>query len=511
MDPREVKEAAGEWIELNNSLEGGDEFTPFWYFGRNVRRTYEEMYILHPQVTLRYDPAFFPYGILVHGVGTYPRFFNEDATRILAKIMNIPKSVDNLCDDAESTPHVKAFLDELVDKGYVVRGIFNRIGYAISDREPLKTEPATQHFPVPYPVVPHRTMLYLTYQCNVDCKHCGVRKDTSLHLTGEQWIAVLDKLEKAGVYEITLNGGEPLLHPDIHAILKRISNTRLHCRLFTNGTLLDTVMDQLYCANNFFLSVSLDGATASVHDDFRGKKGTFSKVIDAFEMLQKAPHDIPRIAACVIHKKNVDQLEDVIELALQYNLWGVGFISMNYFGKARTSGYYLSVQEHPEILENLREISKKYEEKLYISIQGRGPTLKIPERNMPDFYGNKFVCNSGILEWCLDPAGNVFPCEIVVTFTEEQQKQFTYGNMVKQSLSDIWNSKKFALFRGEYSPDDLTACTDCSFYEKCMSKKCRLYALSTTGDFHGPSYECQFSQCDLGIDYFTNKKEKNST
>lgn len=505
MDPQEVPEGAKKWEELNTSLEGGDEFTPFWYFGEFKKGKREEMYVLHPQVTLRYDPAFFPYGMLIHGAAPKPRFFNAEGTTLLKKLQT-PQPLDALCNAPQDREKVKAFLDTLVEGGYLLRGFYSRIAFAVREREPPGA--AESSFPVPYPSVPHHTMIYLTYACNLACKHCGVRRDTSVaSLSGRQWSSVLDTLERAGVYRVTLNGGEPLIHPDILEILKRISNSRLYCRLFTNGVFLGgRILDQLCRGNNFFLSVSLDGSRPETHDDFRGKRGTFEKVMNAFELLQKAPRNIPRIAATVIHRKNVDELGDILEIALQYDLWGVGFIAMNYVGETRRTGYYLSVQEHPEILENLRDISKKYEDRLSISIQGRGPTLKIPERNLPNFFENEFVCNSGILEWCLDPSGNVFPCEIVVTFPEAQQRAYTYGNITEQPLSDLWNSRKFHLFRGEYSSDNLAACKGCSFYEKCMTKKCRLYALSTLGDYNGPAYECQFSQYNLGITYFDGNK-----
>ena len=504
MQPKEIPEAADQWRELETSLEGGAEFAPFWYFG-TTKRTQppdKDFYVLNPKTVLRYEPDIFEYASLFCGQSRSKKFFNEDGYKILKTIQHRSLTIKEIVRELGMNSHetsetIETFLEPLVEESLVLKGKYTIYPHPLPELE-LSTSP---EFSAPYPRAPFYTMIYLTYNCNVKCKHCGLSKDLTMqNLSGSQWVKIFDLLERAGITVVTINGGEPLSHPDSNVILQRLADSPFWVRFFTNGTLLtDEKIEYISRGRNFYLSISLDGSTAQTHDDFRGKKGTFKKVLESFERLNKASSDIMRLAACVIHKNNLDQFEDLLELAVQYNLWGVQFISMNYVGNAQTEGYYVSVQEHPEILENVKELAKKFQDKLFITVQGRGPTLKDIDRPFPKYFGNTFVCNAGVIDWMIDPVGNVFPCEVIVTMKKEMRDKFYLGNITTDTFSDLWNNPKYNVFRGGYKESDLSVCTKCSFYEKCGQKKCRLYSLVTTGDFHGPAYECHFAQEELGI------------
>jgi len=502
--PEERPDAAASWRNLTNSLEGGSEFGAFWRFGRDQPPQPDgPFYLLNSRTVLRYEPSIFEYASLMCSLTRSKKYFNEDGYKVLRTIKGrscaAREIAGELGDESDSSiDAIEAFLDPLVEEGLVLKA-----KYSISPRPPpsQETDSPSSEFPIPYPSAPYFTMIYLTYNCNLKCKHCGLSCDLTMNnLSGSQWVKIFDLLERGGISTVTLNGGEPLLHPDIDIILKRLARSPFWVRVFTNGTVLtDEKVEHISRGRNFYVSISLDGANAATHDDFRGKPGTFEKIIESFERLNRAPSDIVCKAACVIHKKNLDQFEDLIELALQYNLQGVHFVSMNYLGKAQTEGYYISVQKHPEILTSIMDTAKKYEDKLPITIQGRGPTLKDFDRPAPEYFNHTFTCNAGVLDWMIDPVGDVFPCETIVALKKEQRDQFYLGNISSESMSKIWNSPNYHVFRGGYDESNLTMCTQCSFYELCGDKVCRLYALATTGNFDGPAYECRFSQKDLGI------------
>jgi len=132
-------------------------------------------------------------------------------------------------------------------------------------------------------------------RCNLACRHCfntSGPRDPWLSPLGVDVIRRhLAEAEALGVREVYLTGGEPLLHPDLFAIVEsalRVAATTI----LTNGTLLgDGVADRLAAlaaASSYSLElrVSVDGASAQEHDAARGD-GTFAKALAAIRRLER--------------------------------------------------------------------------------------------------------------------------------------------------------------------------------------------------------------------------------
>lgn len=85
---------------------------------------------------------------------------------------------------------------------------------------------------------------------------------------------------------IVVNGGEPLLHPDIVPLLTRSKETGAQVVLFTNGTLLS---DHDFCDR--ILRTGIDRITIPIHggrglhDETTGVSGSFDKVMVALKSL----------------------------------------------------------------------------------------------------------------------------------------------------------------------------------------------------------------------------------
>jgi len=92
----------------------------------------------------------------------------------------------------------------------------------------------------------------------------------------------------------------------------------------------------------------------------------------------------------------------------------------------------------------------------------------------------------------IDPLGNLYPCDILSTIAPTTRKKYIIGNVLNEDFSTLWNSDKFLLFRGGYKKENLKYCNDCKYSAVCGQKKCRLYALSSTDDYDGKAYECNF-------------------
>src|SRR5688572_1768050 len=72
-------------------------------------------------------------------------------------------------------------------------------------------------------------------RCNLACTYCNEYDDHSPPVPTDEMFRRVDKLAELGTAVVTISGGEPLLHPDLPAIIARIKERGMVCTLITNG------------------------------------------------------------------------------------------------------------------------------------------------------------------------------------------------------------------------------------------------------------------------------------
>ncbi|HXW62569.1 MAG TPA: radical SAM protein [Candidatus Acidoferrales bacterium] len=119
-----------------------------------------------------------------------------------------------------------------------------------------------------------------TRRCNLSCTYCNEFDDVSKPVPTQEMFRRIDRLGAMGTAIITISGGEPLLHPDLDAIIRRIRNNGIMAGLITNGYLLVAErIEQLNRAGLEYLQISID----NVQPDNVSKKSL--KVLDQKLML----------------------------------------------------------------------------------------------------------------------------------------------------------------------------------------------------------------------------------
>src|SRR4030043_44618 len=129
----------------------------------------------------------------------------------------------------------------------------------------------------------------LTYNCNLQCKMCPFWKKSVKDASIEREKAILQRIYDSGASGIAFEGGEPLLRTDLAEVLAFSRSLPLHTSIITNGTLLESKIDELSPYINGVIYVSLDGLNKT-HDTIRGIKGCFKKAIQGITAAaQKVP------------------------------------------------------------------------------------------------------------------------------------------------------------------------------------------------------------------------------
>jgi MoaA/NifB/PqqE/SkfB family radical SAM enzyme len=112
-------------------------------------------------------------------------------------------------------------------------------------------------------------------RCNLACTYCNEFDDFSKPVPTDEMFRRIDKLGALGTAVVTISGGEPLLHPELDDVIRRIRANGMIAGLITNGYLL--VADRikrLNCAGLEWLQISID----NVNPDEVSKKSL--KVLD---------------------------------------------------------------------------------------------------------------------------------------------------------------------------------------------------------------------------------------
>lgn len=178
---------------------------------------------------------------------------------------------------------------------------------------------------------PFITFWEVTRACDLACQHCrasAMPEADPAELTHEQGLSVLEKVKESGCPVVVLTGGDPAKRRDLVSLVRHGTSLGLRMCLTPSATPLVTreLLVALREAGLSRLAVSLDGADASAHDDFRGVRGSFART---FEILREAK-DIgltTQINTTITHH-NLEQLEAIATLIgeLGIELWSVFFV-----------------------------------------------------------------------------------------------------------------------------------------------------------------------------------------
>ncbi len=123
--------------------------------------------------------------------------------------------------------------------------------------------------------------------------------------------AVLKQIYLSGAVGVAFEGGEPLLRKDLAEILAFSRSLPLHTSLITNGTLLESRIEEISPYINGVVYVSLDGLEKT-HDAIRGVGGSFRKSVRG---ISAAREKVPVTINTTIMAENIDEIENIVELA----------------------------------------------------------------------------------------------------------------------------------------------------------------------------------------------------
>ncbi len=192
----------------------------------------------------------------------------------------------------------------------------------------------------------------VTYNCNLRCKMCPFWKRSNKDLNIENEKAILRRIYDSGACAIAFEGGEPLLRKDLSKILAYSRSLPLQTSLVTNGTLLESKIDEIAQYINGAIYVSLDGLEKT-HDMIRGVNGCFKRTMRGINAASKK---ILVIINTTVMSENIHEMEDLAMLAKELGV-GISVAIAHEYCNAKASTP--AIQDVKKTAERLIELKKK--------------------------------------------------------------------------------------------------------------------------------------------------------
>jgi MoaA/NifB/PqqE/SkfB family radical SAM enzyme len=154
---------------------------------------------------------------------------------------------------------------------------------------------------------PHHAQWLITRKCNYRCVGCNVWKEQDNNeLSTEEIKKGLDILHKAGIVELVISGGDPLLRDDIGEILDHASKLFV-TTVYDNGSMAAKKMDLL--KNVDFVAISIDSLDPEKNDYIKSVPGAWKKATEAVDKLHNA--GIKVSVTPTISQMNIDEIVDI--------------------------------------------------------------------------------------------------------------------------------------------------------------------------------------------------------
>ena len=167
------------------------------------------------------------------------------------------------------------------------------------------------------------------FQCNLACSGCGKiqhpEHELRRRMPVEQAIAAI---EESGAPMVSIAGGEPLIHPEIHVIADELIKRKRFVYLCTNALLLEKKLENFKPSPYFAWAVHMDGLRER-HDASVEREGVFDKAVAAIKAAKAAgfrvttnttffTHDSPKTVREVLDFLNDDLEVDEMMISPAY-------------------------------------------------------------------------------------------------------------------------------------------------------------------------------------------------
>lgn len=400
-------------------------------------------------------------------LGRKPQTLSELTQKIIKRFTDV--DIETIKNDA------KEFYNMLEQDGFIVSGETAQecnekdTGFSYKKLEPqttekdffpviMRPEKSTQEFlEEHFGDKPRLTSLHIeiTSRCNEKCVHCFIPHDKKTNdIEPILFYDVLRQCKEMKLLNLTLSGGEPMLHKNFCEFLRKCKEYDFSVNVLSNLTLLnDEIIAEMKTNRLLGVQVSLYSMDSKIHDEITQMKGSLEKTKNA--ILKLIENDIPLQISCPIMKQNKDCYGDVLSWAKKHNIHvGNDYVMIaRYDHTTQNLNNRLSFDEIEKVINDTILNDAKYLEQMK---KDDGVEEK---KYVPD----DIVCSVCHISICVADNGNVYPCA--------GWQGYVVGNVRETPLKEIWDNSKKVQYLRNLRKKDFPKCIQCpdkAFCVMCM-------------------------------------------
>ena len=289
----------------------------------------------------------------------------------------------------------------------------------------------------------------VTHRCPLHCVYCSNPMQlagTDAELATDEWVRVFQQSGKLGMLHAHFTGGEPLARTDLSELIAAARASGLYTNLITSGVGLNQQrLQTLVDAGLDHIQISFQDSREDAANWIAGAKAHAHK-IELSRLIRR--HKIAFTVNLVVHRQNLDHLEEMIAFIEQLNPERVEIAHTQYYGWALANRAALMPTSAQ--VEKAVAVVADAEKRL----AGR---IRV-DSVVPDYYAKyPKACMGG---WgrrlmLINPAGKVLPCHAA-----EVLPGMSFESVREKTLGWIWQeSASFRRFRGEdWMPEPCRSC-----------------------------------------------------
>lgn len=339
----------------------------------------------------------------------------------------------------------------------------------------------------------------VTRACDLACVHCRASAQalrSPLELDTAAGEKLIDEIRALQVPVFVLTGGDPLKRPDIFHLIEYCVAGGVRVSLSPSATPLLTrdVVARLAASGLARIALSIDGASAGIHDQFRGVSGSYARTLAAVRWIHEA--GLPLQINSTMSRWNYDDWDALTALveALDPVLWSVFFLVPT--GRARRRDL-LSPEEIETVFGRLYDFSRRvafdvkttegmHYRRYVVQRRLRDRQAGLPVPATPPWLGAGAreraprAINDGKGFVFISHTGEVFPSGFLPV---------PAGNIRQRPLGEIYRDSP--VFRALRDAANLKGkCGDCEFRQICGGSRARAFALE--GDMFAADPSCAY-------------------
>jgi PqqA peptide cyclase len=320
----------------------------------------------------------------------------------------------------------------------------------------------------------------LTYRCPLHCVFCYNPTDftrTGTELTHEDWIRVLREARALGSVQLGLSGGEPLVRDDLELIVAEAHTLGFYTNLITSGVgLTEARLQALKRGGLDHIQLSFQDSTREMND-FLSSTRTFELKSKVAKLIKQ--YDYPMVLNVVLHRLNIDHVEEILHMAEQMGADYVELANTQYYGWAsRNRDQLLPSREQ---LRRAEAVTNRFRDQV-------GQRIRV-FFVVPDYFERRpKPCMNGLgsIFLTITPDGTALPCHAA-----RMLPGIDFPNVRSSSVASVWyDSPGFNHFRGDSWMKE--PCRSCPEKTKDFGG-CRCQAYMLTGDAANADPVCDLS------------------